>query len=97
MTRIIVIPHEEGWKVIGLDEQKVFKTKLSAVNMAKRVARDKHKPLIIQSKEGKVITVNSYRRNIDAGKIKTANGKRKLSNETVRNLIAEVMSEKDSD
>jgi len=90
----VVSPSEEGWKVIGLEGKKIYKTKNSAVKAAKGIARLERKPLIIHSRDGKVSSVNSYRRTIATGRIMSANGHRKLSNERVRNIVAEVLLEK---
>jgi len=94
MANYHVVPHQEGWIVIGLNDKKVFKTKSDAVQVARKIARAEKKPLIIYSKEWEVLSVNPYSGRFSKGKIMSANVKHTLSNIKVRNSIAKVMFER---
>lgn len=94
MRTLKVIAGDKGWHVEGSTSRKrVFQTKQSAIEAARKLARNEHIPLIVYSKDGKVTSVNSYQRGAKFRTILSANVKHTISNKRVRDSIAKVMAQ----
>ena len=96
MERYVVEPFMDGWKIKGAKEQKIFRTKSNAVEVARIYAKRDHTSLIVYSREGKISSVNSFSNNQGTGRLLSANVKRKFSNKKVRASIARVIESKGS-
>lgn len=57
-----VVPHEEGWSVkrLGASKGSVYETQESAVEMARKQAKNDRAELIIHGRNGRIRERNSY-------------------------------------
>ncbi len=58
-----VVPHEDGWAVVGEGNSKatkVTKTQKEAIKYAEEIARKQHSDTKIHGRDGKIIGGNSY-------------------------------------
>jgi len=91
MKAFHVISKESGWVVEGTSKGEIFKTKVLAVSEARKEARLEKIPVIVHSRDGRVLSVSNNSKNVSGRKVFSANVKRTLNSKDVRNTIAEVI------
>jgi hypothetical protein len=91
-----VIPTEDGWKIKGLRRKVTFKTKKDAVIIAREAARKDSVPLVVHSKDGIVASVNNVPSSLLSGVSYSLKGKSRFNRKEIRNLVAQVIYERES-
>lgn len=95
MENYHVVFDKDSWQIKGAEKTLLFDTKRDAVEVAKRIAQEKNRSVIIHTQDGRISSVVSNGGNFAKGhKIQSANVKRRLENKSVRNSIAYAMSER---
>lgn len=94
MENYHVVFNEKGWEIVGSMPNRTFKTQKEAVQTAREYASKKKNSVIVHSKDGKVLDVISFDMKLSKGELLSANVKHRLSDKSVRNSIAEALSER---
>jgi hypothetical protein len=87
-----VVAKESGWKIEGTAAKgTVFKSQMSAVLEATKIAVEEKVPVVVHSRDGRVVSVTNHSPKVSGRKVFSANVKRTLNSKNVRNTIAEVI------